>query len=304
MVKQINKDDLKALFRPRPENANKGDCGRVLVIAGSYDEAGSAMCGAAYFAAAAAYRAGAGIVEIFTPRENYAPIASRLPEAVYSLCSTDSDFDKTSQRLAEQIKKSDAVVIGCGLGKSELSREILRVTLSSVNKPLIIDADGLNILSEDSSLWSFLSAEQRKRTVITPHPGEMARLLGESVFGVLADNVSVARDFSEKYGVICLLKGHRTVITDGDSVYENQSGNAGMATAGMGDVLAGIIGALAADKSRMAEAELLRLTAAAAYLHGLCGDKGTELFGEYSLMASDIIDQIPKVLRSAFIENQ
>ena len=293
MSKVINKSDITKLFPKRDENSNKGDCGRVLVVAGSYDGA-SAMCGAAYLAACAAYRTGAGIVEIFTARENYSPVASRLPEAVYTLYGGE-EKESVSERLAERIAMADSVVIGCGLGKSDISKEIVKAALKVVDKPLVIDADALNIIAEDSSLLSFLDEKQRKRTVITPHPGEMSRLCKNNIGDILSDPVSIAQNFASLQGITCLLKGHRTVISDGDNTYINHSGNAGMATAGMGDVLAGMIGAMLADRKR--DGDFSYLVAAVAYIHGLCGDRAAQKCGEYSLMASDLIDQIADAIK-------
>ena len=294
--KTINAEDVKNVFRERPLKINKGDCGRLLCICGSYDGEGRGMCGAAYFAAAAAYRMGAGLVEIFTPCENYAPIASRLPEAVYSLYKSDEDIACVTDRLEELIRSADAVVLGCGLGKSELSRAIVKRTLEVITCPLVIDADALNIISEDMSLLDLLSSEQRRRTVITPHPREMSRLCALSVDKILDDNVGTAFSFATKYDVTCLLKGNKTVITDGEIVYINQSGNPGMASAGMGDVLAGIIGGVLAERRLLGLDNVLYITALSAYLHGICGDLASEQYGEYSLISSDIIEQIPRTI--------
>lgn len=293
--------ELAALF-PRPdERVNKGDMGRVLLVCGSYDPSGLAMCGAAYFCAKAAYRCGAGIVEIFTPRENYASLASLVPEAVFSLYGYEENCDAVAARLAASVGKSDAVVLGCGLGRSALSGEIVRAVLGSVSCPLLIDADGLNILSEDGGIWSLLSKEQRSRTVITPHPGEMARLCGRMISDILDDTVGVARGFAEEQGIICLLKDHNTVVSDGEVVYINQSGNAGMATAGMGDVLAGVIGALLARAYGGCEkSEILLRAAVGAYLHGRAGDLAAARLGQYSLNSSDLLAEIPSAIGEIF----
>ena len=297
MNKTIDKNDVKRMFAPLPDRANKGQMGRVLMVCGSYDESGLAMCGAAYFAAMAAYRTGTGIVEIFTPRENYSALAALVPEAVFSLYGYDESEEKVCERLAESLAKSDAAVIGCGLGKSQLARRMVATVLKSAECPLVVDADALNILSEETSLWEFMSAEQRKRTVITPHPGEMMRLCDKSIPEILADTVGVAHDFAAKKGFICLLKDHDTVISDGEIVYINQSGNAGMATAGMGDVLAGIIGSIMAREAIGGETNGYLLCAAVgAYLHGAAGDAAAEKIGQYSLLASDLLAEIPTVI--------
>ena len=304
IVKNIDRAAFAALFPSLPERSNKGDMGRLLVVCGSYDPYGYAMCGAAYFAALAAYRCGAGIVEIFTPKENYSALATLVPEAVFSLYSCDEAQGDVEKRLSLALERSNAVVLGCGLGKSEMSVSLVKTVLEKVKRPLLIDADGLNIISDSQELWALLSPEQRSRTVITPHPGEMSRLCSASIDNILGDVEKYARAFASEKGIVCLLKDHNTVITDGRIVYINQSGNAGMATAGMGDVLSGIIGALLArgEKNRLcdnSEAILLR-AAVGAYLHGYAGDLAAEKMGQYSLMASDLLLEISESIKGNF----
>ena len=302
----ITREDVSSLFPTLPRRMNKGDAGRVLCICGSYEPCGAAMCGAAYFSAAAAYKCGSGIVEIFTHRKNYESLASLIPEAVFTLYDTEKETNgEIIARLINSIKKADSIVLGCGLGKSELARSLVKTTLESVSCPLVIDADGLNIISEDENLWSLLSTEQRKKTVVTPHPGEMSRLTGKTIPEILADTTGTAISFSKKTGIICLLKDNKTVITDGETVFVNQSGNAGMATAGMGDVLSGIIGGLlcrntladSSDPERIVLCSALYRAAAAAYIHGLSGDIASKEVGEYSLMASDVLWAISAVIK-------
>ena len=301
MKKTVDKSDIKRIFSPLPERANKGQMGRVLVVCGSYDESGLAMCGAAYFAAKAAYRTGAGIVEIFTPRENYSSLASLVPEAVFSLYGYDESESDVCDRLALEMSKSDAVVIGCGLGKSRISRVLVSSALRHAECPLVVDADALNILSDEPKLWDKLSSEQRGRTVITPHPGEMSRLCGIGITDILADTVGVARSFAAEKGTICLLKDHNTVISDGEVVYINRSGNPGMASAGMGDVLAGIIGSIMARaRLRGNNCDYLLCAAVGAYLHGAAGDAAAGKLGQYSLLASDLLAEIPAVIGRFF----
>ena len=231
----VTREDIDALFPTLERRINKGDMGRVLCVCGSYDPCGSAMCGAAYFSAAAAYKCGAGIVEIFTHRKNYEALASLVPEAVFSLYDTDvEDEDTICDRLLSQIEKSDSIILGCGLGKSSLSRELVRITLQRANCPMVIDADGLNILAESNELKQ-LVINRKNYTVLTPHPGEMSRLLGLSISEILSDTVSAATALSNSLGAVTLLKDHNTVITDGKRLFINQSGNAGMASAGMGE---------------------------------------------------------------------
>ncbi|MBR4031777.1 MAG: NAD(P)H-hydrate dehydratase [Clostridia bacterium] len=296
---------MKDLFSKLPDRTNKGDMGRLLVVCGSYNAQGTSMCGAAYFSAAAAYRTGAGIVEIFTPRENYPALATLVPEAIFSLYGYEEQADAVTARLAEAIFRSDAVVIGCGLGKSALARALVRAALLVAACPLLIDADALNIISEDEGLWSLLDEKQRAQTVITPHPGEMSRLCGDPIGGILSDTPKCAKSFAENHGMICLLKDHHTAISDGERVYLNQSGNAGMASAGMGDLLAGIIGALLAreSKNNFRNSDVFECTAVGAHLHGLAGDLAAEKYGEYSVTASVVLSEIPAAIMRNFSNN-
>ena len=293
---------MKNLFARLPDRTNKGDMGRLLVICGSYDARGTSMCGAAYFCAAAAYRTGAGIVEIFTPKENYSALASLVPEAVFSLYGYDEDADAVRVRLTEAVHRSDAVVIGCGLGKSPMARDIVKHTLAVVGCPLIIDADALNVISEDEAIWSLLGEEQRAQTVVTPHPGEMSRLCRESIADILSDTEKYAREFAKKHGIVCLLKDHRTAISDGDRVTLNQSGCAGMASAGMGDLLAGVIGALLARESKKSfeNSSVFLCVTAGAHLHGLAGELAAEKMGEYSVTASTVLSEFSAAIKLNF----
>lgn len=300
MKKTITVNDFKDVFATIPDNANKGEMGRVLLVCGSYCGGGLSMCGAAYFAAKAAYLCGAGIVEIFTPRENYAPLASLVPEAVFSLYGYDEDLLAVTARLSESVLKSDSVVIGCGFGKSDLSKEILKTVIEKVSCPLTVDADGLNILSENDEYWALLDREQRGRTVITPHLGEMSRLCGKSITDIVKKIPESAENYAAEKGIICLLKDHNTAVTDGDFVYINQSGNPGMATAGMGDVLAGIIGAVLARAKAEEKSDVLRRVAASAYLHGVAGDIAADRLGQYSVTAGEILAEIPTAIRRVF----
>ena len=302
MIKErkMSRSDIGSLFPDIPDRMNKGGMGRVLVICGSYEPNGLSMCGAAYFAAKAAYRCGAGIVEIFTPRENYSALSQLVPEAVFSLYGYDESCETVAVRVKAEAEKCDAAVLGCGLGKSNMSKAIVKAVFESISRPLVIDADGLNILSDDASLWRLLSEEQRCKTVITPHPGEMSRLTGKAI-STIVDNVSKAAvEFSREKGIVCLLKDHNTVVTNGDITYINQSGNAGMATAGMGDVLAGIIGAILARTNNCEKHDVLLCAAAGAYLHGCAGDIASAKIGRYSLNSSDLLAEIPSSIAEIF----
>ena len=280
--------DIKALslLPKRKERSNKGDFGRLLVVAGS-----EGMAGAAYFAAKAAYRTGAGLVEIFTHKANLIPLQTLVPEAIITVYD---EYQKDS--LLASLERADALVIGCGLGQTAESRAILGDALRNKKEelPTVIDADGLNLLSKNPSLLKYA-----KEAVITPHFLEMSRLTGIAVPEISNDTKSTAKDFAKKHSLVCVLKDHNTVISDGgEDIYINKRGNSGMATAGSGDVLAGVIGGILSQASRQEKSEsLLTYAALGVYIHSVAGDVAAERLGEYSLMASDIIDAIPTVLK-------
>ncbi|MBQ8850077.1 MAG: NAD(P)H-hydrate dehydratase [Clostridia bacterium] len=276
------REDL-AMMPPRFAESNKGDYGRLLCVCGSVG-----MCGAAYLSALAAYRTGAGLVRILTPKENLIPLQTSLPEAIVSVYDGESS-DLTA--ISEAVEWADAIVIGCGLGRSYASGKVLGTVLREATAPVVIDADALNIISESAALKKYMSGN-----IITPHLLEMSRLCGLSVTDINSDRESTAYGFAKATGAVCVLKSHRTCVSDGsERIYVNTSGNNGMSTAGSGDVLAGIIGGILAQNKRGS----ITLTDAASlgvYLHGIAGDIAAESLGEYSLMARDIIASIPKAL--------
>ena len=203
---------------------------------------------------------------------------------VYDASSPDANI------IEAAVARADTVVCGCGLGVGRESQFVLSRVLRSVGVPLVLDADALNIISQSPVL-----AKHARGAVITPHPGEMARLTGLSVEEVNADRENVCREFAREHSLVCVLKGHGTVVSDGERVYRNTTGNSGMATAGSGDVLAGIVGGVL-SQSRNGELSRLEAAALSVYIHGLCGDVAADKLGEYSVIASDIIDALPTFL--------
>ncbi|MBE6667690.1 MAG: NAD(P)H-hydrate dehydratase [Ruminococcaceae bacterium] len=283
-VFSYNKDNL-SLMPKRTDESNKGTYGRLLCVCGSVG-----MCGAAYLAAKAAYRTGAGLVEILTVKENLIPLQGSLPEAIISVYDgNDPDLDA----VLTSVERADAIVIGCGLGRSAGARKILGAILRSTEKQCVVDADALNIISANPALKKHL-----RDKIITPHPMEFSRLTGISTDEILKNTERLAYGFARENGAVCLIKRHETIISDGsERVYVNKSGNSGMATAGSGDVLAGIIGGILAQ-NKNSDLSLFEAACLGTYIHGLCGDIAAEALGEYSLMASDIIDSLRKVLKS------
>ena len=288
-VKSISSpSNALSLMPSRPERSCKGDFGRVLCICSSHS-----MAGAAYLCAKAAYRAGAGLVEIFAPECNRTILQTLIPEAIISCYGEKYSKDL----LLNSLEKADCVVAGCGLGTAEDARRIVTDLLHNVDTDklhLILDADALNIISQHQALKKYT-----KGAVITPHAKEMSRLCGKNIDEILADTESIALEYAKQNELVCVLKDHRTVISDGSSeLYLNTTGNSGMATGGSGDVLAGILAGLFAQ-SKNSSASKLETAALGVYLHGLCGDLAAERLTEYCVMANDIIDELPMAMKLA-----
>lgn len=272
----VTTDDDLAAVAARPEHSHKGSFGRVLVVAGC-----EGMAGAAYLSALAAYRTGAGLAEVFTVEANRTVIQTLLPEAVVTVYGAD-DLD---EKLAAALSRASAVVLGPGLGKSELSRRVVRLTLgaaSATAAPLIIDADALNVIAEEK-----LVVPRRESVAVTPHLGEMARLTGRSVADLSAEPVGAARDFAAAHGVVCVLKDAHTVIAGADRTYINLAGCSALAKGGSGDVLTGVIAALAASGVDMTEACRL-----GCHLHGRAGERAAADHGLHGVLARDVANAI------------
>ncbi len=268
-----DEDDLKRLPK-RPAYSNKGTFGRVLVIAGSPN-----MGGAALFAGTAAYRMGAGLVEIATVKENRALLQAELPEAVLTVYDP---FTDPADWLIPAMKRAKAIVVGPGLGLKGNGAGILALLLEQATVPMVIDADGLNLIAGNKRLKDSLKG--KSQVILTPHLGEMSRLIGKTVGEIQRELVGTARDYSREMGVICAMKDARTIVASPDgNVYVNTSGNSGMATGGSGDLLAGMIGALLAEGMDPYESACLGV-----YLHGRYGDIAKECYGARTMIASDL----------------
>lgn len=280
------KEDYKRLPK-RYADSHKGTYGHVLVIAGSKN-----MAGAAYFSALAAYRMGAGLVTLYTPESNRCILQQLLPEAVLK---TYPDTAPDLSALSDQLNNYQAIILGPGLGQNAASENIVRtVTASDIKIPLIIDADGLNILSKNMEWLS----KSTVPTVITPHMKELSRLTGHNIQYLKENLVQVCETFTREYGVICIAKDTRTMIIDNsETIYINLSGNNGMATGGSGDILTGIIAGLCAQHMPLSEAARLGV-----YLHGCAGDTAAFNKGFHSMTASDVLDAIPELLKEITLD--
>jgi NAD(P)H-hydrate epimerase len=275
----------------RTAHANKGDVGKVLVVAGSRGKTGAAC-----LAGEAALRAGAGLVTVATPESSHPIVAAQLIRECMTepLAETGSGMAarEAVDRVTELAEARDVLAIGPGLGAEESTRALVRAVALKRPGPLVIDADGLNALAP----WGEnLRGSEELPVVLTPHPGEMARLVGRSIPEVVANRIDLSREFATRHAVILVLKGSRTVIASpGGEVFINPTGNAGMATGGTGDVLTGIIAGLLAQKPD----DALGATISAVYLHGLAGDIAATRLGMRALVASDVTAH----LGQAFIE--
>lgn len=278
------KSDIPGNLPPRHAYSNKGTYGRVLVIAGSRN-----MGGAAYFSARAAYETGCGLVRVLTVEDNRTMMLSSLPEAVLSTYdSAAPDWEVFSEVLAW----ADSVVLGPGLTTQSYACEIVRYVMENCTVPLVIDADGLNILAKNPELWTLRKAQPSGEVpvVITPHLGEMSRLTGKPIPEIAGSLLDICKDFAAAHGVVCVLKDARTAISDGATSFINLSGNDGMATGGCGDVLSGIIGGFLASGMNA-----LKAASFGSFVHGCAGDLARNEKGAYGLLASDIIQYMSKV---------
>jgi NAD(P)H-hydrate epimerase len=272
---------------PRPAESNKGSFGRVLVVAGS-----RGMSGAAVLCAGGALRGGAGLVEVAVPAEVLPLVAVANPCYLTTALPQDAHgrlAEQAEALLLERVRASTVVVMGPGLGQSAAITALVSAVLAQTPAPVVLDADGLNALQRQTDRLHARPAP----LIVTPHPGEFARLLGCDVPTVQARRQALAVEFAATHGLIVVLKGYRTVVTDGRRVYINETGNPGMATGGTGDVLAGLIGALLGQKlAPFAAAQL------GVHLHGLAGDLARDELGEVSLIASDLLQYLPRAMRA------
>lgn len=267
--------------------ANKGTCGKVLLIAGS-----EGMSGAACLGAEAAYRMGSGLVRVLTPECNRTVIQSRLPEAIVTAYQNTED---AKEKLSHAMAWADVIGVGPGLGMSKCAGALLQEALEAWPGPLVIDADGLNLLAGHSE-WNALLAERMVPAIVTPHIGEMARLVQKTGQQVLDDRIDCCRGYAKLHHLICVEKDARTIISDGEQIYINTSGNDGMATGGSGDVLTGMVCGLLAQGMEPLYAALL-----GTYLHGLAGDAAAAAVGKHAMLAGDLIREIGTVLQQAYL---
>ena len=283
MITQLTLDTVRALLSPRADDAHKGSFGHVLVLAGS-----RGFTGAAKLATEAAYRAGAGLVTLGFPQPLVSIVAPELIEAMWlALPATKNDsfsVDSITPALAASENKQ-AVVLGPGISTHDETRRFVIDFLKQNKTPLLIDADGLNAISINAGVIASASAP----IVVTPHPGEMARLAGISTEHVQRDRVGVATQVAMRQKCVVVLKGHETVIANTGGEYcVNTTGNPGMATGGTGDVLSGVIGGLMAQGLALWDAARIGV-----FAHGLAGDIAARAHTRRGMIARDVLAALP-----------
>ena len=277
--------DVRKVFPARPAVSNKGDFGKVLCVCGSLSFAGAAV-----LSASGALRSGAGLVYAAFPQSAYPAIGAKLTEAVLLPMPADTEGRFAASAIApvlQAMRGKQAIVLGCGLGQSAGTRELVETVLQNAECPVVLDADGINLIAQNIDILRAAKAP----LVLTPHPGEMARLLRCSVDEVQRDRVGTASAFAKAHGVTLVLKGANTVAAspEGGAVYLNTTGNAGMAKGGSGDFLAGLLGGFLAQGVRFA-------AETAVYIHGLCGDRAAKKLSGRGMLPTDCIAELAHVL--------
>jgi len=277
----LNHEKVLSLLLDRDVNAHKGNFGKILLLCGS-----RGFTGAAYLAAMGALRSGAGLVFLGVSESIYAIEAVKLNEAiVFPLPDEDGKLsEKAIPEILERLPKMDTVLIGPGLGISEGTMAALTAVMTRFSGPVVVDADGITLMAAHKDILRGRTSP----TVLTPHVGEFARL----GYSVGEDRVASAETAARDLGCVMLLKGHDTVITDGQATYINPTGNPGMAVGGSGDVLAGIITALIGQGIGPLEA-----AAMGAWLHGAAGDLCAKEIGQYGMLPTDMLTRLPRLLK-------
>jgi ADP-dependent NAD(P)H-hydrate dehydratase / NAD(P)H-hydrate epimerase len=295
----ITPKEIAPLIGPRLRDSNKGMYGHVLVVGGSLGKSGAAA-----MAGFSALRAGAGLVTVATPNSVLPTVAGFHPELMTEPLEETSDGTISVHALEwiEQLaEKKTVLAIGPGISRNEETAEVVRKIVMDSNIPIVLDADGLNAFEGRAKNFNRKDrkggaevAETARTLVLTPHPGEMARLTELSTSAIQRDRLNIARSFAREHQLIVVLKGDRTIVAKPDGeAWVNTTGNPGMSTGGTGDILTGMIaGMLAQNPRREFEAVL-----AAVYLHGLAGDVARESLGEHSMVATDLVKTLPEAFR-------
>lgn len=273
-----DRQSYSKFIKRRKIYGHKGDYGRSVIVSGS-----NGFYGAAYISTEACVKSGSGLVTLITSIEGQKILSSKLVEAMTMNFSN-------KEVLKELLSKANSIAFGPGIAKGNKSEQLFEFIIDNSRSTLIIDAEGINMLANRPDLLQ----KVKDRAILTPHPGEMSRLTKKTITDIEENRIEIAKEFAKKNKCILLLKGYNSIITDGESIYINSSGNSKMASGGMGDCLTGIITALVAQGQSKIEAALL-----GAYIHGRCGEISGE--NKYSVIATDIIKNIPVVMNELII---
>lgn len=292
-LKYTSVEWAKETLPKRIKDANKGSYGRLFMYVGS-----SAYPGAAHLALESALRGGVGYVEFAAEGDLKSSLLSKFPETIFKSFSDAENLSSSDiERLIAEQRRSTAILVGCGSGRSEKLFRLISELLSEDGGTLVLDADAINSMAERREEALSLLKNAERKVILTPHPLEFSRLSGLEIDYVNKNREAVAREFAKENKVTLVLKGSGTVITDGETIYVNTSGSSALAKAGSGDALAGLISSLAATRVM----PCVIIGALAAFIHGRAGDNMAKIFSEYGVTPSDLPKEMAKVL--AEIEN-
>lgn len=279
--------ELVEKFPKRPANSHKGDYGHVFVLAGSYG-----YTGAAYLASQAALLSGSGLVTLGVGKSIYPVLASKMTEVMVRpfVETKDASLSLLAEKeIINFAEKCNAIAIGPGISQNKDTQALIRDIITKLSKPAVLDADGINALTGNVDILK----KVKSPLVMTPHPGEFSRLIGVDIQEIQKNRKDIASKFASEYNIVLVLKGHDTIVARPDGAfYINNTGNAGMATGGSGDVLTGIIASFIGQGMEAFGASVL-----AVYCHGLAGDLAVKEKGALSLIATDLLNKVPEVLK-------
>ncbi|MDP3804678.1 MAG: NAD(P)H-hydrate dehydratase [Candidatus Omnitrophota bacterium] len=284
----INIKNIVSGFPKRPPDSHKGDFGHVLVIAGA-----QGYTGAAYLTSQAAMLSGSGLVTLAIGKSLYGVMAAKLTEVMVRPFFETKDYSLSllaEKELVNFSEKSSVIAIGPGISQNKETQNLARNLVSRLNKPVILDADGINAMVGHLDILKNVKCG----IVLTPHPGELARLIGKDIDEIQKNRKDIALKFANEYNIVLVLKGHNTVVANPKGeFYINDTGNAGMATGGTGDVLTGMIASFVGQGMDIFNGSIL-----ATYFHGLAGDLAVKEKGVLSLIATDLLNKLPEVLKT------
>ena len=282
--KQIHiSQEMKDLIPERKSESHKGDYGRVAILGGS-----DGMAGSVYMASLSAMKTGSGMCFILAPKSISNILQVKVNEQIVNQIDCKNFYynKNIESQILDNLKNKDSLIIGPGMGKCKDLNKLIGRIISSTKLDIVIDADGLNAVSENLEVL-----KSSNNIILTPHLGEFSRLTGFSIDKIKKDQEKIARKFAKDHRVILVLKSNQTIVTDGEKFYKNQVGNPGMATAGSGDVLTGIIASLTKNLTAFQASKL------GVYIHSLAGDIASRKLGEDSIMATDIIENLPDAIK-------